>query len=154
HCSNAQNLPANFNLIPNPSFEYNISGGLDTGFLNNNFCWVTVNGTVSLIVSYHPNHPNSRLIEPHSGNAFATLYDNIVSYYPPTNNFDSLWVVRNYFQTKLLEPLVANQTYYFSCYVGGYRNQPPLTITDYDKVSNVGAYFSSTQLRDYNNPGR
>ncbi len=147
-------LPANFNLVPNPSFEHNRFSFLDTSFANSKLCWIKANGIASAI--YHENptpvyNPLNLIAKTGKSFGVVTVQDVFGVYKPNVGFSDTENVARSYYQTKLLEPLLPNTRYYYSMNVASYKHS---NWTNNFVIANIGAYFSNSQIRDYNNRGR
>jgi|GEM_PF-2032717 len=158
----AQTLPGNFNLVPNPSFEFNFDSywlgtvSADTSLDGDPICWIRANKT-GLVLSYDSSGTSTYATHylAHTGNGSAVEVNTIGNGYLITSGewLDSEFQMRTYHQTRLLQPLVAGTTYYFSLYAGVYKRSittAPLS----DALGNIGVYFSIEQLHDYSNLGR
>ncbi len=147
-------LPANFNLIPNPSFEIgyrSIDSFNDTSFNDNNTCWIKANAERNVI--WKDTFITGVQIA-RTGRCAAWMTIHTSPYwYPPFQWQDTLLgTFRTYQQTNLIEPLIAGQTYYFTMYVGYIKHAT--MHSNADILTNLGVYFSDTQIRDYSNLGR
>ncbi len=161
-----QTLPDNFNLIPNSSFEFNSytnNIGNDTSFINSN-CWIKANDwgfhyQVFDSLDYIQSGRKPFTPIPISGKHYLNFRYPLHNYVLSTNTFFNQGPnkFRMYAQTRLLEPLYMGTTYYFSIHLGATKLQDTLL---YGKenfepiINNCGAYFSASQLKDYNNNGR
>lgn len=150
-------MPGNFNLVPNPSFEFNGNNydnqPYDTDFVNNRICWISANGFGNPIRHYLNDHIHYQYI-PHTGN-YAAWGISIIGYgYDMVAHIwdDSISQFRVYQQTKLNAPLVAGTVYYFTMYIGA--NKITTLSPHGDIIANIGVYFSNTKLSDYANTGR
>lgn len=150
-----QIIPANFNLIPNPGFEFNyLLPYNDTDFINNQICWTRANGTNTGI--FPPFGPD---IYPRSGKVTAILARREAQFKPSTSSWldTTAEIIRTYPQCKLLKPLIAGVQYHFTMYIGAKKDTAsPGSSPPYhsDVVANIGAYFSTIQVKDYSNLGR
>lgn len=164
-----QPLPPNFNLIPNPSLEFgSVNGLLDTTFdSNNSTCWTRANKFGAPF--YHTGFftdtiKDSRVPRPRSGDT----YGQILSSFPATNFItqvfaDSIsmsfckkkvgWDARTYYQSRLLEPLQAGVTYYFSVYAGYCHYSHPISQGVVANLTNLGVHISDTQIKRYDTLG-
>lgn len=108
-------------------------------------CWIKVNQHPALFVSGNWIYSGYA----HSGSRVGLTITGYPDYYTATNQwYDSIGQIRSYQQTKLLQPLTAGTTYYYSMYVGA-------AIDSFrDILANIGVYFSTTKLSAYQNSGR
>ena len=131
----AQTLPGNFNLVPNPSFEFNYAsygkGFFDTDFVNNRICWIAANRfgnplTYDTGIMYR--------FMPRTGKCAAMMALSLGNGYDISTHqwTDTSWFTAiTYHQTKLLQPLVAGTTYYFTIYVGA------INVSDMHPLSDI-----------------
>jgi len=157
HMSLAQ-LPGNFNLVPNPGFEFNTAEynnvGLppDTSFINSRMCWIAPTSVGNAIYNiYNTSNYYTYYFKAHAGISAGAI-ETSLSYrgYALWLNgwLDSVGDQRTFQQTHLLQPLVAGTTYYFTMYIGEYKSTDPNLRGD-DVLGNMGVYFSANKLSNY-----
>lgn len=153
----AQTLPPNFNLVPNSGFEFISNSSFDdTDFVDNKFCWIGANkwGVWLSRVSVGLDKSDPR---PHNGKYFSTIITGL-----PRFNLNTQQIIdtpsvtnRSYSETKLIYPLLAGETYYFSMYVGATKNAVAFTLPSgiywSAVIANVGVLFSDTKIGNYTN---
>lgn len=143
-----QGLPANFNLVPNSSFEYNFDHPMyaqcaDTSFVDNDRCWINADG-----IGGFP-FPISDPIETRFPKAFKGrkytgmmfLVEDMVTLPDTTRN--GYQGYRNYLETRLMEPLEAGVTYFFSMQVGFTWATSISLAGKYNLITNIGALFTN-----------
>ena len=159
--ANAQN----YNLISNSSFEF-VPGLSNTSFhvvdttLPNGQCWARANSFPMTFRGSSYIHNDTREFKARTGNFGAAFLCETPSYDRVHNvMFDTivngLTYVRNYIQTYLSKPLQAGKQYYLNLYIGDLH----FSSSDHywlhpGTVRNIGAYFSTTQLKDFSNLSR
>jgi hypothetical protein len=172
--STAQNLPANFNLVPNPGFELTqgtlfkaITGYgnyyliTDTSFGSNPSCWVRPTRIYSRIIEPQNSIYGSSTAIPHSGTKTLQLAQAVNFVYRISTGqvVDSSGITSpryTYAQTKLYRALSAGVTYNFTMYVGclWLSTQSSGTFGPVPRhqpyvLGNIGVLFSSNAVRDY-----
>lgn len=153
-CARGQTLPANFNLIPNGGLEF-LDGYANipysSTYLANNSCWIsaTLRPTLPFSASWYKRQVD--LGNPRTGrNALWMLSE--MPWFADTSKESNgeVYYSTSYPETKLLEPLIAGVTYFFTMYVGVLN---PLNRSKWDTtslrsniyvVTNLGVYFSDT----------
>lgn len=147
------------NLVPNSSFEnYTLSSNntynqtrFDSCLVN---CWVSPNNVNSLNISSLYPDVNSFPIWggstdeqlPRTGLTKMKIEQVWGNF---TSNSDSTGDLRTYTQTRLVQPLIAGQSYTFTMYVSGIYKvvppAPPLYCENYAPAKNLGVHLSTTR---------
>lgn len=174
--SNAQSLPPNFNLVPNPGFEltqgslftqYNSFGiilyaNTDTSLINNPTCWMRTTLHYPAIVEVMNNTWGSATPVPHSGRRTMRLQQVGKFIYQISTGkiIDSSFAVydaRAYAQIKLYRSLSAGVAYHFTMYVGclWLSTQSSGTFGIFPRnqpyvLGNIGVLFSNDKVTNYN----
>ncbi len=153
----AQNPPANMNLVPNGSFEYDNGTSIssDTSFTDNNYCWVSAIRYGILINGGLGNGPttcNQGGGGARTGDLGFEMRKNICPYVLSLQKYldtNSCYSRSDYAQTKLLTALKAGTTYYFTLYVGTNKsNVADICAQNRGIFKNIGVLFTHNQIYD------
>jgi gliding motility-associated-like protein len=166
--TSTQTFAQNYNLIPNSSFEFFEQNSLADSIFNEiNKCWITAND-YPFFIRNEVDLDNLCFPKPHTGNSYITSVNFFPGYNPNINSFlidtivdgisydtlDNSIIYSMYPETKLLDPLIAGQQYFFSMYVGAtkitdFQNANDCYLGIYKFIPNIGVYFSTDKFLEY-----
>jgi gliding motility-associated-like protein len=152
--ANSQNLPDNFNLIPDWKISQNVTNSITNicnDFQPNCGCWIGVSPNKNFIYNFNTldTFNYSEAMCSLSGIFSLTIKTKIAKYKISTNQYiDTNIDNRNYTETKLIKPLLAGKKYYISFYIGGRTDSLNGLLGGNSLLSNLGFYFSKDLVNE------